>query len=218
MSEFTVYGVPGSPYVRVALLGLEEKGADWRLVPFGMGDMRSPRHTAMHPFGKIPILDHGDFRLYEAQAILRYLDRIIPKPALTPTDPRAEARMNQLCGIADWYVFPDISSGITFARLVAPKFGMPVDEAKIQASIPRAKICVAEIARLLGEQDYVAGDAVSIADLMLIPHLSFLAETAEGQDMLAPHPGLLAWIRRMEARPSLQNTTWDRLASLAMAS
>jgi len=218
MSEFTIHGVPGSPYVRSALLGLEEKGADWRLHPFAMNEMRGPRHRELHAFARIPILDHGDFRLYETQAILRYLDRIIPSPALTPTDAKAEARMNQLCGITDWYVLPDISSGVTFGRLVAPKFGMPVDEAKIQAAIPRATLCVTEIARLLGDNTYLAGEQVTIADLMMAPHLSFLTETSEGEEMLAPHPKLIAWIRRMEARPSMRNTTWDRLASLAMAS
>ena len=218
MSEFTVYGVPGSPYVRAALLGLEEKGADWRLVPMGPTDMRGPAHVERHAFGRIPILEHGDFRLYETQAILRYLDRILSEPPLTPPDPRAEARMNQLCGITDWYVMADISSGITFGRLVAPKFGLPVDEAKIQASIPRARLCVAEIARLLGDRVYLTGDVISIADLLMIPQLSFLAETAEGQDMLGPHPSLIGWIRRMEDRPSMKNTTWDRLAALAMAS
>jgi len=218
MSEFTVYGVPGSPYVRSALLGLEEKGADWRLDPLTMNEMRGPRHVQLHPFGRIPILDHGDFRLYETQAILRYLDRIIPNPALTPTDPRAEGCMNQLCGITDWYVMPDISSGIAFGRVVAPKFGIPVDEARIQAAIPRAKLCVAEIARLLGDQAYLVGASVSIADLMMAPHLAFLAETTEGQEMLASHPNLSAWIARMEERPSMKHTTWDRLASLAIAS
>jgi len=218
MSEFTVYGIPGSPYVRCALLGLEEKGADWRLDPLAMNEMRGPRHRGLHAFGRMPIVDHGDFRLYETQAILRYLDRIIPSPALTPTDPKAEARMNQLCGITDWYVMPDISAGITFGRVVAPKFGIPVDEARIQASIPRAKLCVAEIARLLDDQTYLAGAAVSIADLMMAPHMSILAETGEGTEMLAPHPNVSTWIARMEARPSMQNTTWDRLASLAMAS
>jgi glutathione S-transferase len=218
MSEFIVYGIPGSPYVRAALLGLEEKGADWRLIPMGPGDMRGPAHVERHAFGRIPILEHGDFRLYETQAILRYLDRILPEPALTPRDPRAEARMNQLCGITDWYVMTDISGGVTFGRLVAPKFGLPVDEAKIQAAIPRASLCVTEIARLLGDQPYLTGEAVSIADLLMIPQLSFLAETAEGQDMLGPHPRLMAWIRRMEDRPSMKNTTWDGLAALAMAS
>jgi len=218
MSEFTVYGVPGSPYVRSALLGLEEKGADWRLVPMGPGEMRGPAHFERHAFGRIPILDHGDFRLYETQAVLRYLDRIIPSPALTPTDPRAEARMNQLCGITDWYVMPDISSGITFGRVVAPKFGLPVDEAKIQASIPRAKLCMAEISRLLGQNDYLTGDAVSIADLLMIPHMSFLTEAPEGDEILSPHANVVAWVNRMEERPSLKTTTWERLASLAMAS
>ena len=218
MTEFLVHGVPGSPYVRIALLGLEEKGADWRLVPMSFGAGRSPEHLAMHPFGRIPILDHGDFQLYEAQAILRYLDRVLPNPPLTPADPKAEARMNQLCGITDWYVMPDISAGITFGRLVAPKFGVPVDEAKIQACIPRAKVCLAEIARLMGDQTYLTGDTVSIADLMLIPHLAFLAETAEGKEMLASHDNLRAWIARMEERPSLKNTTWDRLSEMAMAS
>jgi glutathione S-transferase len=217
MREFIVHGVPGSPYVRAALLGLEEKGAEWRLAPMSFGAGRSPEHLAMQPFGRIPILDHGDFRLYETQAILRYIDRVAPTPPLTPTDPRAEARMNQLCGIVDWYVMPEISAGITFGRLVAPRFGMPVDEAKIEACVPRAAIVVAEIARLVGDRPYLTGEAVTIADLMLIPHLSFLAQAPEGDTLLGPYANIRAWIERMEARPSLRNTTWDRLAAMVAA-
>jgi glutathione S-transferase len=101
---------------------------------------------------------------------------------------------------------------------VAPRFGLPVDEAKIQACLPRARTCLDEISRLLGDQTYLAGETVSIADLMLIPHLSFLTETSEGHAMLAPHEKLRAWISRMEARPSMRNTAWDKLAALAMAS
>jgi glutathione S-transferase len=32
----------------------------------------------------VPVLEHDGFLLYETQAILRYLDRVLPKPALTP--------------------------------------------------------------------------------------------------------------------------------------
>ncbi|MFW1447746.1 glutathione S-transferase N-terminal domain-containing protein, partial [Vibrio parahaemolyticus] len=69
------YGIPGSPYLRSVLLGLQEKGAGYRLAVFGrdLGAARSEEHLQIHPFGRIPILDHGDFRLYETQAILRYL-------------------------------------------------------------------------------------------------------------------------------------------------
>jgi glutathione S-transferase len=217
MSEFTIYGVPGSPYVRAALLGLEEKHCEWHFHAMPFGGFRSAEHRARNPFGRIPVLDHGDFRLYEAQAILRYLDRIIPAPSLTPSDPRAEARMNQICGITDWYVMPEISRPITFARLVAPKLGLAVDEAKVADAIPKAEICVGEISRLLDEQPFMAGDEVSIADLMLAPHLVMFAETPEGAAMLQPGANVRSWVERMNARPSMMATTWDRMHELAQA-
>jgi glutathione S-transferase len=217
MADFVVWGVPGSPYVRAALLGLEEKGARWRIAPLGLGDLRSPDHLARHPFGRMPVLEHGDFRLYEAQAILRYLDRIIPDPALTPADPKAAARMDQVMNIVDWYVFPQISGGIAFQRVVAPRFGLPVDEARIAENLPKARVCLAELARLLGDQPYFGGAAVSLADLMFAANASFLEEFEEGRDLLAPHANLKAWLARMQARPSLQATTWSQVNELAKA-
>jgi glutathione S-transferase len=52
---------------------------------------------------------------------------------------------------------------------------------------------------------------------MLIPHLSFLAQAPEGDTLLGPYANIRAWIERMEARPSLRNTTWDRLAAMVAA-
>ncbi|MDB6105516.1 MAG: glutathione S-transferase, partial [Gammaproteobacteria bacterium] len=97
MTDITVYGVPGSPYLRSALLGLHEKGAAYRLAGLsaGIGETRREDHLRRHPFGRIPVLEHGEFRLYETQAILRYLDAVLPGPALQPQDPCAAARMNQ---------------------------------------------------------------------------------------------------------------------------
>ncbi len=110
----------------------------------------------------MPSLSRGDFELYETQAILRYLDRVIPGPSFTSEDSCAEARLNQLCGITDWYVMPQITMGIAFDRLVAPMIGLPIDEARIAASIPLAKVCVAEIARLLGDKPFLAGDTLGV--------------------------------------------------------
>ncbi len=55
MTDFTVHGIIGSPYVRAALLGLEEKGCDYRVAPIGMGDHRKPAFRSLHPFGRIPV-------------------------------------------------------------------------------------------------------------------------------------------------------------------
>ena len=62
MSEIVLYGVPGSPYVRSALLGLEEKGVNYRLAPLTVAACAGEEHRHRHPFGRIPVLDHGDFR------------------------------------------------------------------------------------------------------------------------------------------------------------
>jgi glutathione S-transferase len=125
--------------------------------------------------------------------------------------------MNQLMGINDWYFFPDVGRTFVFTRVIAPRLGFPADESRIESAMPNAKVCVDEIARLLGDQPFMAGSALSLADLLLAPQLSFLPEFAEGQALLAPHAHLRDWLARMEARPSLQATTWDKVTELARA-
>ena len=59
MSEFTVHTIPGSPFARAVLATLEEKGASYRLAPMAPGAHKSPEHLARHPFGRVPVLEHG---------------------------------------------------------------------------------------------------------------------------------------------------------------
>jgi len=123
--------------------------------------------------------------------------------------------MNQMIGITDWYVMPQISAPIVFQRLMAPRLGMPVDEARIAACIPLAQTCLAEISRLLGDRPFMAGDQLTIADLMLAPQMAYLGEIADSEDLLAPHPNLRDWNARMAERPSMRATTWERLTEAA---
>jgi glutathione S-transferase len=80
------------------------------------GTLRTPGHLACHPFGKVPYVEHGDFTLYETAAIVRYVDRMLPQPALTPSNPQAAARMDQLMNINDWYLFQGVSNVIEFGQ------------------------------------------------------------------------------------------------------
>ena len=218
MSDFIVYSIPGSPFGRAVLAALEEKGASYRLSPVAPGSFKSPEHMARHPFGRVPVLQHGDFMLYETQAILRYLDRVLPTPALTPADPRAAARMDQAMGVNDWYLFQGCGAVIGFQRVVGPKLmGLTPDEGVIEAAMPRAHMVFAELARQLGDQRFFIGDALSLADLMLAPQVEFFTQTPEWAALGAPHPNLVAWLERMEARPSLMATTWERVADMAKA-
>ena len=218
MSEFTVYSVPGSPFGRSVMAALEEKGASWRLSPVAPGTMRSPGHLARHPFGRVPVLEHDGFSLYETQAILRYLDRILPAPALSPSDPKRLARMDQVMNINDWYLFHGVGNVIVFHRVIGPRvMGLAADEKAIEAAMPKARTVFSELSRLLGEQAFFSGDSVSLADLLVAPPMAFFTLTPEWAELGAPHPNLIAWLKRMEARPSLQATTWERVSELAKA-
>jgi len=204
--EIVVHLVPGSPFARAVLVGLEEKRLPYRLQPMRPGDSKSEAYLRLHPFGRIPTFEHGDFRLYETQAILRYLDDVFPAPALQPKAPRRRARMNQIIGINDWYFFPKVAAGIVFHRIVGPiLLKTQPDEAAIAAAMPMARLCVGEIERLLGDQPFLAGDSFTIADIMLAPQLDLFAATPEGKSLLAGTK-LSAWLARMQSRPSMLAT------------
>jgi glutathione S-transferase len=101
--------------------------------------------------------------------------------------------------------------------VIAPRIGFPADASKIPDALPKAQVCYRELARLLGDQPFLAGEALSLADLMVAPQLSLMGECEEGRALLAPHPALAQWQARMEARPSMIATTWDRLLELSAA-
>jgi len=206
MSDIVVYGVPGSPFMRAVQMGLEEKEAAYRVQALGVGESKSEAYLRKHPFGRVPAFEHGNFGLYETQAILRYLDDILPEPALQPRDPQQAARMNEIIGINDWYFFPKVAAVIVFQRIIGPVLlGIKTDEAAIEAAVPMGRTCIAELDRLLGGQQFLAGDDLSIADLMLAPQLDFLAETPEGKALIAG-TRIEAWLQRMNERPSMQAT------------
>lgn len=208
MKDFVIHSIPGSPFGRSVFVALEEKGAPYRLAAVAPGTFRLPEHLARHPFGKVPAMEHGDFSLYETQAILRYIDRVLPQPA----------RMDQLLNVNDWYLFQGVSSVIGFQRVVGPRLlGLTPDEAAIAEAMPKAHTVFDELARQLGGNAYFVGDTISLADVALAPQLDFFQETPEWELLAGSHPNLRAWLERMNARPSMKATTWERVAAMAQA-
>lgn len=206
MARPIVYGPAGSTYVWSTRLALAEKGVAHELVDVPFGTFGEEPHRSRHPFGKVPAFEHDGFALYETQAILRYIDEGFPVSPLQPTDLHQFARMNQIMGIVDAYAYPAIIGGIVINRLLAPRLGLTVAEAAVAASVPRARLCLAEISRLRGEQPFLAGERISLADLMVIPLLCYLSRVPEGEAPLADNPGLRAWMGRIEERQSFQVT------------
>ena len=206
MSEFVIYGVPGSPFMRSVQMAFEEKGQAYRVQPLSPGDSKSEAYLRRHPFGRMPLLEHGDFSLYETQAIIRYIDQVFPGPSLQPADPKAAARMNQVIGINDWYLFPKAVAVIGFQRIVGPALlGLTTDEAAVAAAAPEAERCIRALDGILGQNPFLAGDSFSLADVLVGPQMDFLGGTPEGETLLAG-TGFGAWLERMRARPSFEAT------------
>jgi glutathione S-transferase len=205
MTKFIIYGYPVSPFLRSVCVALEEKGVPYEIQSWD-GGMGSETHRKLHPFARIPAIDHGGYRLYETQAILRYIDAKYANPQLEPVQPEAIGRMNQLIGINDCYLFPQVARIIVFHRIMGPALmGRTPDEAVIASAVPDAERCLNEINRLLGDQPFMSGDQFSLADVLLAPQLFLLAATPECARILKD-TALLAWLGRMNARASMKAT------------
>lgn len=214
--EFIVHSIPGSPFGRAVLMALEEKGAAYNFYPVAPGTLRTSEHLARHPFGKVPVIEHAGLRLFETQAILRYIDRVLPTSVLTPESAQAAARMDQLMGINDWYLFQGVGNVIGFQRVVGPLvLGLTPDEGVIEAAMPKADVVFAELSRQLGDNEFFAGNSLSLADVLIAPQLDFLRVTPEWEKLAAGRPNLIEWLKRMNARPSMMATTWERVAAMA---
>jgi glutathione S-transferase len=196
-----LYGIAGSPNVRGVMLALAEKGVDYELITV-LPPFKDPGHMARNPFGRVPVFDHDGFILYETQAILRYLDQVFAGPALQPADAGELARMNQMLGIVDCYLFQSWSGDIGFERLVKPNFfKQPSDLQRIEAAIPMARCCAEALESLIAAP-YLTGKTYSLADIRLMPHFDMLRPTPEGEAILAGKSKLVQWFQQVSERPS----------------
>ena len=203
MANPIVYGPAFSTYVWSARLALAEKGVTHELVDVPFGAHREEAHLSRQPFAKVPAFEHDGFSLYETQAIVRYVDERFPGTPLQPEDVHQWSRMNQIMGIVDAYAWPSIAGAVLFNRVLAPRFlGRQPDEEAIAKALPRARLCLAEINRLMEDHRFLAADFVTLADLMVIPLLYFFANVPDGKAPFAEHPKLMNWIGHMETRPS----------------
>ena len=99
---------------------------------------------------------------------------------------------------------------ISFNRLLAPLLGKTPDEAAVTAAIPQATTCLDALEQLKGNDRFMVGRDISIADLMLAPQLATFLSTPEGQHLLSGR-ALADWLAMMNERPSMQATTRERL-------
>src|SRR5437764_14836498 len=110
MGRPIVYGPAGSTYVWSTRMALAEKGVAHELVEVGFGQHREEPHLSRHPFAKVPAFEHDGIKLYETQAILRYIDEDLPIAPLYSTDLQQFSRINKIIGTVHAHALPTIAA------------------------------------------------------------------------------------------------------------
>ncbi|QIE44113.1 glutathione S-transferase family protein [Pseudohalocynthiibacter aestuariivivens] len=206
--RLTGYGP--SVYTWGVRLALAELGADYTYVevdPFaedGRADL-----TPLNPFGRVPVLAHGDFTIWETAAILDYIDAEIAGGRMTPVAPQARARMRQVIGIVDAYGYWPMVRQVFANRVFRELDGAPVDEAEIAAGTEHAAPVLTALEAIAAEGLVLDAVRVTLADCHLVPMLTYFAKAPEGALALKRCPALGTWLAAMHARPTISNTMPD---------
>ncbi len=180
----------------------EELGLEYEIVPVEMFSdaMKAPEYLSIHPLGKVPAIEDGDFVLWETTAILTYLDAQYGKRAWVPSGATREGAR-----VAQWMAFGENPLTIIMGEIAAHSGPLPPDR-RIPALVERgnemAPALVRVVERALGDQPYICGDALTAADIMIGFGLGIAAFLTFVNDET---PRCQAYLSRLQGRPAFQS-------------
>src|SRR5262245_49859524 len=201
-----VFWASGSPFSWRVLLTLEVKRLPYEshLIQFSKGENKTPAFLAMNPRGQVPLVRDGDDVVYESVAILAYLDRKYPEPPLFGRTPgEAGAIWRSVC------------ESLAYVDAATDDYILPLyqgraerDAALVRAAVPRIQQELGHLERALGEREWLVGERVTAADIVVFPMVKSL-ERAAGKPLadsfglgLVPlserYPAIARWAARIE--------------------
>lgn len=195
-----------TPNGRKVHIMLAETGLDYtpHAIDIRAGDQFTPEFLAISPNNKLPAIVDQDgpggkpMALFESGAILHYLAEKTGQ--FLPSEGAARYR------VMEWLMFQMGGVGPMFGQ--ANHFAVYAAERFPEADIAYGrKRYVNEVNRLYGvmekrlaENEYIAGDFYSIADMAIYPWI--VAHKSQGQD-LDDFPNLKRWFEKMRRRPAV---------------
>jgi glutathione S-transferase len=199
MSRVQIIGAPFSSYVWIVRMALEEKQVPYDLMP---APMHSPEVLAIHPFGKIPVMRHGDLTLCESKAIATYVDRTFAGPTLIPDDARGAAQVEQWVSLVNTAIDPCLIRSYIFSYLFPKGADGKPDRAAIGAILPAMQTQIDVLDKAVARTGYLVGDDFTLADIYLMPVLEVVQRAREGNEMVHSAKNLAAYFARHAERPS----------------
>jgi glutathione S-transferase len=218
--SMTLHGAAWSVHTQRVLFAMYEKQLDDVITfnPCSWGDRLEVSYTALQPFQKFPVLVDGahprggqPFVLFESIAIARYLDDLYPtrgtalQVPTTPTDAATRAVQNQWMSVEASTLYPPFVELLTELKWGPALFGKTADKAKAQAIVESLKPVLKVINDALKSdgRQYLAG-AFGIVDVTIAPFLNRISSLSECAELLRGVPEVIAWWKRIEARPAWQ--------------
>lgn len=193
-----IWGRANAPNVIKVLWACEELGLAYERVDWGgpFGGNRDPVYLRRNPNGLIPTLEEDDgFTLWESSAIIRYLTAKDPDQRLMPRSLRGRALADQW---TDWQIAHQ-GQAVRGLVMLVRRPGRPAAEAEMQAAGDAAGEAMAHLDRRLQESPYLAGDAISFAD---IPNGVAVHRWKTLPVARPAFPALDAWHDGLSARPA----------------
>jgi glutathione S-transferase len=167
----TLYGVPGSPFVRKTRVALAIKKLDYDFeltIPFGDGVTED--YKKISPLGKIPALRIDGINIADSSVICAYLEKRYPNPALYPEKPADYAKALWLEEYTDTVLFKVVTAKIFFPLLIAPRLlGKPCDEQEVRhALIDELPPLCSYLETQIGDSETIIPGLFSITDIAIV--------------------------------------------------
>ncbi|WP_194723665.1 glutathione S-transferase family protein [Noviherbaspirillum malthae] len=184
------FELSGSCYKIRMMMNILDLQYETVTVDFVNKEHKTDKYTALNAFGEIPILDDGDLRLRDAQAILVYLAKKYDKSnQWYPDDARSMGQIQQWLSTGGGEIMN--SAGARLVKIL----NYPLDLEKLQTGAKRVfKIMDDHLAT----RDFLELGRPTIADIACFP---YTAMAGEGGIDLAPYPNILKWINNMKRIP-----------------
>lgn len=194
------------PNPRTVRIFMAEKGIEIPLEQVDLlgGENRRAPYTDRNPSGQLPCLELDDgSHLAEITAICEYLEEIRPEPPLIGTTPEERAKTRMWVRRVDLNILEPMANGFRFGE------GLEIFKRRVHV-IPQAADDLKAIAReklewlngLIQGREFIAGDRLTLADVMLYAFLEFGATV--GQPLDARLGNLQGWYSRVASRPSIE--------------
>lgn len=201
-----LHGYRYSVYTRIARLALLAKEVGHRTIEVDPFATLPEAYSRLHPFGRVPVLTHGAFTLFETSAITRYVDRAFEGPSLQPESAAALARMDQVISVIDSYAYWPMVRQVASHAFFRPFFGEPSSPDEIETGLEASRKILSFLDGVAGEGLVLSGRDFTLADCHLAPMMDYFVRAEEGKAALSSHPALQGWWDRASALDVLNAT------------